>query len=96
MVEVGEPFGARELGFMDEPDAAPGVPFVAFGGQHLSEERLMRQALLGRSGGQLPGLSADGGQLQGFRCGCDGGVGGRLGQPGDGRGHLKAPASSWS
>ena len=51
VVEVGEPFGARELGFMDQPDAAPGVPFVAFGGQHLSEERLMRQALLGRSGG---------------------------------------------
>ena len=48
VVEVGEPFGARELGLVDQPDPAPGVPVVAFGGQHLGEERLVGQPLLGR------------------------------------------------
>ena len=82
VIEVGEPFGARELGLVDEPDAAAGVSFVAFGGQYLGQERLMREALLGRCGRQVPELAADGGQLQRFRCCCDGGVSGRLGQPG--------------
>ena len=65
-VEVGEPFDARELGLVDPPDPAAGVAVVAFGGQHLGEERLVGQPLLGRGVGQLRGLGADGGQLQGL------------------------------
>jgi hypothetical protein len=68
------------LAFVDQPDAAPGFAFVAFSGQRLSQKRLMRQVLLGCGGRQLPGLGPDGGQLQGFGGGCDGGVGSRLGQ----------------
>src|SRR5881396_1589411 len=40
VVEVGEPFGARELGLMDQPDPAPGVSFVAFSGQHPARNAL--------------------------------------------------------
>jgi hypothetical protein len=41
VVEVGEPFGAWELGFVDQPDPAAGVAFVAFGGQRLGQKRLV-------------------------------------------------------
>jgi hypothetical protein len=94
VVEVGESFGARKLRLVDKPDPSAGVSFVAFGSQHLRQESLVREALLGRRGGQLVKLAADGGQLQRFRRGCDGGLGSRLGEPGQGRGHARAPASS--
>jgi hypothetical protein len=42
VVEVGEPFGAREFGFLDQPDPAAGLPLVTFSGERLGQERLMR------------------------------------------------------
>jgi hypothetical protein len=66
VVEVGEPFGAREFRFVNQPDPPPGVTFVAFGGQRLGQERLVGEALLSGRRSQRAGLGADSGQLQGF------------------------------
>jgi hypothetical protein len=45
VVEVGEPFGAREFGLVDQSDAAAGVSFVAFGGSAEVSDLLCKQWL---------------------------------------------------
>ena len=83
VVEVGEPFGARELGLVNQPDPAAGVAFVAFGGEHLGQERLVRQALLGRRLGQLRRPGRGWWAAARFsQAACDRGLSGRFGQSG--------------
>jgi hypothetical protein len=98
VVEVGESFGAGELGLVDQSEPAAFVAFVALGGEHLGQERFVRQPLLSCCGGHFAGVGADGGQLQRLGRRIDRDVGGWLGEPGHrhGRGHAVAPVSSWS
>ena len=79
VVEVGEPFGARKLGLIHQPDAAAGLSFVAFSGQHLGQDALWERRCLAAAAASCPAWGADGGQLQGFRCGSDGSLSGRIG-----------------
>jgi hypothetical protein len=82
-VEVGESFGARELGLVDPADPAAGVAFIAFGGEHLGQKCLVGQALFGRGFGDADGLVADRGQGKGSAGGVDRGLGRGVGHGGE-------------
>lgn len=81
-VEVGEAFGAREVGFVDAALAAPFDAFVDLGGEDLGEEAEV--ALLGALGdlSEAGGIGADHGEAQfsgGGPDGCGGSGVGHLG-----------------